>query len=225
MSIYILKIIACFTMVLDHIKYAIPSTNNFITMYFGRIAFPLFAFMITEGYIHTTNLKKYYGRLLIFAIISQIPFMFFRTLVGEYHMLNILFTLLLGLIAIQCYDKIQKKYFSFVLVALIIYLGHILKVDYGWFGVATVFLMYLFKYNKLWLSISYAGLIIIYLYSRNFLYTIQMSTIYTFVFTWLPMVGIILYNGKQGRKSKWFFYIFYPAHMIALYVIHIFMIG
>ena len=59
MSIFVIKIIACVTMVLDHVKYAIPATENFITIYLGRIAFPLFAFLITEGYIHTSNLKKY----------------------------------------------------------------------------------------------------------------------------------------------------------------------
>lgn len=83
------------TMVLDHIKYAIPETAGFITQYFGRISFPLFAFLVGEGYSHTSNLKKYYKRLIVFALISQVPFMLFRTLVGEWRMLNILFTLLL----------------------------------------------------------------------------------------------------------------------------------
>ena len=110
MTSFVIKIIACITMVLDHIKYAIPCTNGILTEYFGRISFPLFAFLITEGYVHTKDFKKYCLRLLIFGIISQIPFMLFRTLVGEWKMLNIMFTMLLGLIAIFVYDKIEKNY-------------------------------------------------------------------------------------------------------------------
>ena len=100
MSIFSLKIIACISMVFDHIKYAIPETTCFLTQYFGRMSFPLFAFLVGEGYSHTSNLPKYYKRLILFALISQIPFMLFRTLVGQWQMLNILFTLLLGLIDI-----------------------------------------------------------------------------------------------------------------------------
>ena len=123
MSIFIIKIIACITMFLDHIKYAIPMTNNYVTKYLGRFAFPLFAFIITEGYVHTKDLRKYYKRLIIFAIISQIPFMLFRTLVGEYLMLNVIFTLLLGLISITVYDKIEKRYFSIPICISIIFLN------------------------------------------------------------------------------------------------------
>ena len=65
MTSFIIKIIACITMVLDHIKYAIPETECFLTTYFGRFAFPLFAFLLVEGYSHTSDLKKYYKRLFI----------------------------------------------------------------------------------------------------------------------------------------------------------------
>ena len=71
MNIFSIKLIACITMVFDHIKYGLPVTENFVTTYLGRISFPLFAFLITEGYVHTSNLKKYYQRLLIFGIIFQ----------------------------------------------------------------------------------------------------------------------------------------------------------
>ena len=110
MNIFMIKIIACVTMFLDHIKYASPEFVNYVTVYMGRIAFPLFAFMITEGYVHTKDLNKYKKRLFIFAIISQIPFMFFRTLTGNWLELNILFGFTLGLIAITIYDKMENKY-------------------------------------------------------------------------------------------------------------------
>ena len=130
MTIFVLKIIACISMVLDHIKYAVPELRNFVTINFGRIAFPLFAFMVVEGYVHTKNLKKYYTRLIIFALISQIPFMLFRTLVGEWKMLNIMVTLLLGLSAITVYNKVEKKSLSIPICVAIILLGELVRVDY-----------------------------------------------------------------------------------------------
>jgi hypothetical protein len=97
MTGFILKIIAVVTMVLDHIKYAVPVTDCFVTKYFGRISFPIFAFLISEGLIHTKNRKKYFLRMLIFACISQIPFMLFRSLVADKFLLNIMFTFLFAI--------------------------------------------------------------------------------------------------------------------------------
>lgn len=216
MSIFILKLIACVTMVIDHIRYAIPFSENIITNYFGRIAFPLFAFLITEGYSHTKDLKKYYKRLFIFGIISQIPFMLFRTLVGEWEMLNIMFTLILGLSAITIYDKFEKKYLSIPICFIIICLGELLNVDYGWFGVATVFVIYIFKSKKINLFISYFVLLIVYFYSRNMLMLHQTYILY-FVFYLIPAIFMILYNGEKGRSMKYFFYWFYPLHMLVIY--------
>lgn len=104
MTGFILKLIAVITMVLDHIKYAIPITDCFLTKYFGRISFPIFAFLVTEGWIHTRSRKKYFIRMLIFALISQIPFMLFRTLVADKFLLNIMFTFILGILAIMSID-------------------------------------------------------------------------------------------------------------------------
>ena len=220
MTIFILKIVACLTMILDHIKYAIPELNNFVTIYFGRIAFPLFAFLLTEGYVHTSNLKKYYKRLIVFAIISQIPFMLFRTLVGDWKYLNIMFTLLLGLITITAYDKIEKKYISIPICILVIALGEILRVDYGWFGVILIFLLYLFKEKKILLTISYILLITIYYIIRGFDVFYIKHLLYI-IFTIVPLILIYLYNGKKGRSIKYFYYLFYPVHMLIFYIISI----
>src|SRR5699024_9839132 len=117
------------------VRYAVPVVEDFAAMYLGRIAFPLFAFFISEGYIHTKNVKKYFLRLIIFALISQIPFMLFRTLVGEWKLLNVIVTLILGLLAIFIYDKGEDKFISLILVGCIVYSGSILRVDYSWYGV------------------------------------------------------------------------------------------
>lgn len=204
-------------MFLDHIKYAIPETQNFITLYGGRIAFPIFAFLITEGYLHTSNLEKYIKRLSTFALISQIPFMLFRILVGEWQMLNIMFTLLLGLSAIVVYDKIEKKNLSIPICILIIILGEVINVDYGWFGVALVLLFYIFRNKKSMMSIAYMFLILIWLLMQG-IYSYKIF-IYYFISYLIPLIFILLYNGKQGRKIKYFLYWFYPIHMFILYLV------
>lgn len=221
MSIFIIKIIACITMCLDHIKYAIPETRNFVTMYFGRIAFPLFAFLIGEGYAHTSNLKRYYKRLIVFALISQIPFMLFRTLVGEWKMLNIMFTLLLGLLAITVFDKLKKKYYiSIPIVAFCIFLGKILKVDYSWYGVASVFVLYLCRNRKILRLILFASLNFIYYYNR-LIVNLAVNSLISYLFATLPGVILLFYNVQLGKKTKYLYYYFYPVHMVILYFLNI----
>lgn len=216
MTSFVIKMIALFTMILDHIKYAIPQTDCFITEYLGRISYPLFAFLIVEGYVHTSDLKRYYKRLFIFGLISQIPFMLFRTLVGEWKMINIMFTLLLGLLSITVYDKIKKEYISFPICIFLIFLGNLLKVDYGWFGVATILILYIFRDSKILKSISYSFLVAIYFYFSG-VRKITMNIIILFISFLLALIPIMLYNGKQGKKIKKIFYWFYPIHMIILY--------
>lgn len=219
MSIFALKMIACMTMILDHIKYAIPETTCFLTQYWGRISFPLFAFLVGEGYSHTSNLPKYYKRILIFALISQIPFMLFRTLVGEWRMLNILFTLLLGLLAITAFDKLGKKYIiSIPVVAFCVLLGALLRVDYGWYGVLSVFVLYATRKQKWGRIVAFAGLNLIYYYPRLFL-AYSLPNLISYLCTSLPTFLLLFYNGKLGRKIQYLYYIFYPAHMLILYSI------
>lgn len=221
MSSFVIKIIACVTMILDHIKYSGPIFENFFTEYLGRLSFPLFAFLIAEGYSHTSDLKKYYKRLFIFGLISQIPFMFFRMLVGEWKMLNIMFTLLFGLICITTYDKINKKYISIPIVIVIIFLGEILRVDYGWLGVMTVFIMYLLRNNKKFLPLVYGIIIFVYYYSiAGSEYIILTRNVLLMLFTWSSTFIINMYNGEKGKSMKYFFYWFYPLHMLIVYLLH-----
>ena len=108
MTAYVLKLIAIITMLFDHSGYLIYghlSWMNFV----GRIAFPIFAFQISEGYIHTHNLKKYFVRLIIFALISQIPYAWFGYCFFSKMSLNIIFTLILGLLSISIYEFIISK--------------------------------------------------------------------------------------------------------------------
>lgn len=221
MSSFVIKCIACITMLLDHIKYSGPIFQNVLTTYLGRLSFPLFAFLAAESYCHTSNLKRYYKRLFIFGLISQVPFMFFRTLVGEWKMLNIMFTLLLGIFSINIYDKINKKYISIPLVILMIVIGEFIKVDYGWLGVLTVFLMYLLRNKKMLLPLIYGITVFVYYYSIcGYKYIFTTRIVLSILFTWSSTFIINKYNGEKGKSMKYFFYWFYPVHMVGVYLLH-----
>lgn len=217
MTSFVIKIIACFTMVLDHIKYAIPSTNNFVTVYLGRLSFPLFAFLISEGFTHTSNLKKYYKRLLLFGVVSQIPFMLFRTLTGEWKLLNIMFTLLLGLMCITIYEKESRKWISIPAVIIISIFGDLINVDYSWFGVLLVFLIHLLKNKKVLLVITCSIVTFIFYYTLYGSIIFELKYLLLVICTMLSFGFIMTYNGKQGKKMKKFFYWFYPIHMLVVY--------
>ena len=83
MSAFVLKIIAIITMFIDHIGYIFSNGKISYFNYIGRLAFPIFAFQISEGYLHTKNLKKYFLRLFLFALISQIPFMLYEKIITD----------------------------------------------------------------------------------------------------------------------------------------------
>lgn len=219
MSSFILKIIACITMFIDHIGYLVYHGTLSFFNFIGRIAFPIFAFQISEGYIHTKNLKKYIVRLFIFAIIAQYPFWLFHNLISTGFALNIFFTLLLGLICIIIYDKLMNKFLSLPLCILIAFISELLQCDYGFYGVAIILLFYVFKNNRLLMNISFILCTII-----KYVYYISIYG-YPFIYTTLclctifPLVIINLYNKKQGKKIKYFLYIFYPVHLLLIFVL------
>ena len=111
MTSFTLKLIAMITMFIDHFGYAIMGQFSFFNL-FGRLAFPIFAFQISEGFIHTKSVKKYLLRLIIFALISQIPFSLFTYYIVHSNpfTLNVFFTLAFGLVSIYIYDLIIKLF-------------------------------------------------------------------------------------------------------------------
>ena len=234
MTSFVLKIIALVTMFCDHFGYALVGHSSFWN-YIGRIAFPIFAFQISEGYTHTKNLKKYFIRLFVFALISQIPFHLFlqKFIPNSVGSLNIFFTLILGLLCMKIYDYFSNvednilgykifgikigQIIGILFTLLIAYVGELLKVYYGAWGVIVIFAFYLFKNNKLATIISYISLVVIRYGYRIICYGVYMQYIYLAIATILPIVFISLYKGKQGRKIKYFLYLFYPVHLFALY--------
>ena len=219
MSSFVLKIIACITMLIDHAGYIVYNGKGSYFNYIGRIAFPIFAYQISVGYAKTKNLKNYILRLLLFAIISEIPFSLFASIISNRKTLNIFFTLLLGLFAIIAYDKIKNKFIKIIPVLLLSFIGEFLQVDYGFFGVFLVFLFFVFRENKIIMSVSF----ILFVFCK---YVLSFKSfdinVLMYLCNILPLVFILLYNKKQGLKLKYFLYIFYPVHLLILYLIFIF---
>ena len=164
MTSFGLKIIAIISMFIDHLGYAWFKRTTGMNL-IGRLAFPIFAFQISEGYIHTNNLKKYFLRLFIFALISQIPFLLFRSTFTTEFSLNIFFTLFFGLFTIFLYDKLTNNSFSlmknikidaffkhfFAILCLLIIgiLAEVAKFDYGFYGILIIFTFYVFRNIKI----------------------------------------------------------------------------
>ena len=224
MTSFALKLIAVISMFCDHLGDAFTRKYSFFNL-IGRIAFPIFAFTLSQGYIHTKNRKKYFIRLTIFALISQIPFSLF---------LNIGFTLLLGFISMVSYDyfsnidsaKLDYKLFGVkikniigILSAIsIASIGQLIHVDYGFFGVIVPFTFYLLKDHKISMFISYIILCIFRYGYMILLNGFHMVYIRLLICTIAPIFLILLYNGKQGIKIKYLLYIFYPLHLMLLYL-------
>lgn len=218
MSIFVIKIIAMISMVLDHIKYAIPEFQNFATIYLGRIAMPLFAFMIAEGYVHTKDVNKYMKRIVIAAIVSQIPFMMFRYLTGDWLLLNILFAFVFGLFAIAIYDKLNNKILALAIDIALMIAAYFMKIEYGWYAVAMVLTFYMFRKNKILMSCMFSLLVLAYYASRG-LFVLKIEAITYIVCTILPLIFILLYNGKKGKDTKRILYYFYPIHFVLLFLL------
>lgn len=216
MTSFILKIIAVITMLCDHLGYIIYAKFSFMN-YIGRLSFPIFAFLVTEGYKHTKNLKKYFARLLIFATISQVPYMLFISTFSNSFSLNILFTLSLGLLGITLYDKIKFKPFGILFTILLSFIAHYLHFDYGCFGIVTIFIFYIFKEKKHFMNLFFCITVFIN-YFYNYLTTLRIEYIFIILFCSLSLIPINLYNEKKGKNIKYFLYVFYPLHLIVLYL-------
>lgn len=231
-----LRAVAVILMLSDHIWATAMSFGNWMT-YIGRIAFPIFAFQIAQGFIHTSNFKKYALRLLGFAVITEIPFNLFYSSrwFNPYHQ-NVLFTLLLGLLAISVIDKVKKNHtaknvaLSVLWLVLICLASVIGFVDYGFLGMITVVMFYLLRdFPFAWLAQLVAMVLINIVFFEGQVVPVEVLgrvfEIPTQGFAVFALIPIWLYGGRKGRSSKimqYGFYAFYPVHMLVLYLIKYF---
>lgn len=208
LSGFALKWIAMICMLTDHMG-AVLFPQYIQMRMIGRIAFPIYCFLLVEGAVHTSNIRKYIGRLFLFALISELPFdlAFYRQFSMEHQ--NVFFTLLLGLIAISQFQQNIGKLNCALNAALAMALAGILHTDYSYKGVALIICFYLlYQYVYLKQAVFMAG---------NWLvYGIGIQT-----YACLAAIPMLLYNGKRGPNMKYFFYIFYPAHLLILYFIKV----
>ncbi len=217
MSSLTLKIIAVVTMLVDHVGFLFfPEEEIFRII--GRISFPLFAFLIAEGFIKTKDVKEYLKRLSIFAVISQVPFFFFERVAGLSGIhLNILFTLALGVLTLLVITKVRNLLIKILGVLVLLTLAYFGNFSYGVYGVLSILGSYLFLKNRR------AG--IVTLSVLPFLENIRlflMNIIFLQFFAVFSLIPIYFYNGNQGPKiQRLIFYWFYPAHMAVLTLIFI----
>ena len=227
MSSFALHIIAMIFMLCDHM-WATILDYEWLTC-IGRIAFPIFAFLITEGYIHTSNINKYIKRMVIFAIITEIPFnlMVSASPIYPFHQ-NVLWTFVISLLTLKylSFDNTKNIFKSILIILLAIIIATVTMCDYFGAGVMMVVGFYIFRKSKLLqlLMMIYVNMILLQGYS----YPIDIAG-YTYYFPQqgfaiLSLIFIWLYNGKQGYHAKWFkifCYAFYPLHMLILYILTI----
>ncbi len=215
MNVLVLKIIALTSMIIDHYG-AIFQSSTHMYRIIGRLAFPIYCFLLVEGYFHTKDVKKYATRLFVFALISEIPFdMAFYNEIGFVHQ-NIFFTLFIGLVAIHFIENTNGKYNlnkGLVIVAAGI-ISVVFSVDYSVIGIIYILAFYFTRdYVKPARILTIAFIM--------FLANISASVIQQFSLLALPI--ICFYNGELGPKNRVlqiFFYVAYPLHLVIFYIIN-----
>lgn len=252
-----LKFIACFCMILHTILFCfkipysplvtIPylDTNGNPTRYtiqvfdllnwFGKIAFPIFAFQIAQGCKYTKDIKKYFVRLLIFAFISQFPY----SLINGYKFsffdhLNVIFTFALAVLCIMIIKCVQQKFVNkatkyticIISIGLIYFMSLYFRTEYWEFGIPFIIGLYLMNNRN-----KQALLTVLFIFVLYFLYcgyngstfmwlshwTILISYILEFFIASLSALFIKFYKYSKSEYNKYWFYAFYPAHMLIIY--------
>ena len=231
----VLHIIAMTLMLMDHLWATLLPAREWLTCA-GRVAFPIFAFMAVEGYFHTRSFKKYILRMLLFAVLSEIPFdlMYGGTWFYPVHQ-NVLWTFLLGLLGVWLMEQVRKKgkTWMYLLVCVLVVpaglgLGTLCMVGYYGVGVLTVFVFYFLHGRKWWCFLGQLAA----LYWLNvellggLMYPVQLFGMEFELcqqgLALLALIPIWLYRGRQGYHSKPFQYLcyaFYPVHMLLLVVV------
>ncbi len=230
-----IKWIAIITMVIDHIGagFLEPMILNgavsadslyklsmgyMVLRGIGRFAFPVFCFLLAEGFFYTKSRKKYLTNLLIFALISEVPFdwALFGRVIDWGHQ-NVFWTLFAGFVAIWiaefCMTKSLKDrdnavpYYIAMVAAVIVcaVLAEVIHADYGAVGVAAIFIMYA-MHNKPVMGALFAWMM---------LSMLNWMEIFAFPF----ILAVMLYNKQRGKQMKYFFYVFYPAHLLIIAIV------
>lgn len=215
-----LKIIAIIIMFIDHFGAAFlyhgyllpnapinPGTYPYkvyifyqVLRFIGRSAFPIFCFLLIQGYMHTSNKKKYAIRLFLFAIISELPFdLAVHDSIWDWQSQNVFCTLFIGFCVIWLMDIAQKNVILQTLIAILgMGLAYVLKTDYSYWGILLISALYFFRYQPGLQTLA------------------GCACLFWEAPACLGFIPINMYNGKRGTSLKYFFYLFYPVHLLLL---------
>lgn len=232
-----LHILAMAFMLADHMWAALFPNQSWLTC-IGRIAYPIFAFLLVEGFFHTHDFKKYLLRMLGFAVVSEIPFnlLYSGVAVYPYHQ-NVMWTFAIALCAMYLAEMSRKKnptwlhcLLCFVIVAASSLIATVAGTNYFAAGILTVFVFYFFRGRKWWCFLGQAAA----LYYLNmeilggFYYDVTVFGLHLEViqqgFALLALIPIWLYRGRKGESGKafqYFCYGFYPVHCLILGILQI----
>lgn len=214
-----LKGIACVTMLLDHI--GATMVQGYALRIIGRIAFPIFCFLMAEGTFYTRNPRKYGLRLMVGALLSEIPFdLAFRgKLTWEYQ--NVMLTLFLGFLTVEIIQKTKFDIVKLLAVSGGFVLAEWANTDYGGFGVLLVVLFSQTR-GKLWFQ---TVLVMMFSWMMNSLKIPVLGMMVPIeMFAVFAMIPIALYSGRKATSSRavqWGFYLFYPVHLMILVLVRI----
>lgn len=232
MSSLALKLLAIISMAVDHAGYALypvlpPSVYDAMRL-IGRLAMPIFCFLIAEGYFHTRDVRRYSGRLFLFALLSEVPYDLLNTRGAsllEFSAQNVFFTLAAALAAIWLYDTFAER--NQPVPALLSLLAcaalcEIFQTDYGAFGVLFVFVFYRFRGQKTARATAFLVCVTVFFLYELLVRDVGLRWSLALACAALAIIPISLYNGEKGygsRVTQLFFYAFYPAHLLILFAV------
>lgn len=240
-----LKLTASLTMLIDHIgavlvyaaylnawnaeNYAV--SNALVPVYqamrvIGRIAFPIYCFLLVEGFHYTRNVKKYMKRLAIGMLLSEIPFDLAFSGSIDWSMSSVMVTMLLGCGMMLALERVKAVWWKLLLILPFGIAADLLGSDYGGHGIAIIAMLYLTRgilREKLWRTIAFAVL----LWFGADVTVLGIS----FPMELFGFIGLLLtfcYEGRKVTASKWIqwgFYLFYPVHLFVLWVMKVLLYG
>ena len=239
-----LKITATLTMLIDHIgavlvyaaylqawdagNYAV--SNSLVPVYqamriIGRIAFPIYCFLLVEGFHHTRDVKKYMKRLAVGMLLSEIPFDLAFSGYIDWESSSVMVTLLLGCGMMVCMERL-KGWRKYAVIAPFFLLAEWLRTDYAGNGIAIIVMLYLTRgipHEKLWRT---AGFLVLLWFGAS----VQIGSleIPMELFGLIALIPIFAYDGRKLTGSKWIqwgFYLFYPVHLLVLWALEAVLYG
>ena len=206
-----LKIIAVLSMVTDHCAYYLLDESSVayeLMRCFGRIAFPVFAFLVAEGFAHTRNRMRYFLSLLLFAFISEGPWYLLNGMDGTH---NVMFALVLGVVALDAFERLREhRSLAIVAILLAALSAEVSGLDYGWRGIVVILVLHLFRNKKYCQSARLLQLAFAFPFMSH----------YGIIGALLACSVILLYDGTRGiihgKIAKYGFYAIYPVHLIII---------